>query len=300
MLSPAATQRLAPVLRRLQATFDHQRRKAIDPVEFPHRFRRREDIEVAALISTSLAYGRVDLFRPKLETLFAAMGPSPADFAAGFDPRRHSKAFAGFCYRFNVPADLAVLTAGAGSLLRQAGTLEVGLKPSVPLQESLSAFAKAIRGAPRKGIEAALGPVRGLDHLLPEPTRGSTSKRLLLFLRWMVRGPDEVDFGLWKTVSPSELVIPLDTHIARMSRHLGLTERTDLSWRTAMDITDSLRTIDPADPVRFDFALCHFGMSGACPLRSSRSVCLACPLLAACRTGQRLTRRKLEKGRVAS
>ena len=295
MLDPEHARHLAPLLRELHATFDHQRRRAVDPVEFAHRYRRREDIEVAALLSASLAYGRVDLFRPKLAALFEAMGPSPGDFAASFDPRRHARVFEGFRYRFNVPADLAVLTAGAGALLRRGGSLESGFDAQLPLQEALSGFAATLRGVPRAAIERALGPVRGLAHLVPEPLRGSTSKRLLLFMRWMVRGPDGVDFGLWRTVSPARLVIPLDTHIARMSKHLGLTARRDLSWRTAVEVTDALRLVDARDPVKFDFALCHFGMSGDCPLRPEALHCRACLLRGACNTGQRLTRRKLEK-----
>jgi endonuclease III len=110
----------------------------------------------------------------------------------------------------------------------------------------------------------------------------------------MIRGPDEVDLGLWKGVPPSALVIPLDTHVQRIARNLGLTRREDASWRTASEITENLRAIDPADPVRFDFALCHLGMSGACPARREAARCAACPLAAACggaaRRGGGLTR----------
>ncbi|HZN92334.1 MAG TPA: DUF2400 family protein [Myxococcales bacterium] len=120
---------------------------------------------------------------------------------------------------------------------------------------------------------------------------GGAAKRLNLYLRWMVRGPDEVDFGIWTRVSPARLVIPLDTHIHRMARHLGLTRRKTAGWKTAEEITAALRRIDPADPVKYDFALCHFGMSGACPLKPARAVCEGCALLPACRTGRRMTAR---------
>jgi endonuclease III len=104
----------------------------------------------------------------------------------------------------------------------------------------------------------------------------------------MVRGPDSIDFGLWKRVSPSQLVMPLDTHVMRISRWLGLTRRATIGWAAAEEITASLRLLDAADPVRYDFALCHYGMSGACPARPVRDHCLACPLKGVCRVGRRL------------
>jgi uncharacterized protein (TIGR02757 family) len=135
-----------------------------------------------------------------------------------------------------------------------------------------------------------MGPARALDHLLPDASRGAACKRLLLYLRWMVRR-DDVDLGAWEgIVPPSALVIPLDTHVSRLSRLLGLTCRADLSWRTAEEITASLRRLSPEDPVRYDFALCHLGMSGACPARRSAERCRACPLAPACPTGRRAAR----------
>jgi endonuclease III len=98
-----------------------------------------------------------------------------------------------------------------------------------------------------------------------------------------------VDFGLWD-VAPALLVIPLDTHIARMARNLGLTARRDLSWRTAEEITASLRRLDPVDPVKYDFALCHFGMSGACPSQRRGDRCVECVLRQGCGPGSRIVR----------
>jgi uncharacterized protein (TIGR02757 family) len=100
----------------------------------------------------------------------------------------------------------------------------------------------------------------------------------------MVRGPDAVDLGAWRGIVPAAaLVVPLDTHVHRVARCLGLTRRRDASWRTAEEITAALRRVDPDDPVRYDFALCHLGMSGACPARRDRARCAPCPLAAACR-----------------
>ena len=292
-LSARAAGELKPRLEAFLAGADPSDRIRFDPVELPHRYREREDIEVAALLSASLAYGRADLFKPKLEHLFASMGASPAGFVRQLDLARARELLGGFVYRFNVGADLAVLLFGMQAALKTHGGLEAlfleQLGRRSTLHQALSGFTGAIRaGANLVEVRRALGRTRGLDHLLPSPLGPGAAKRLNLFLRWMVRGPDAVDFGLWKRVSPSLLMIPLDTHIGRISRHLGLTSRKDLSWRTAEEITASLRRLDAQDPVRFDFALCHYGMSGACPVRPVRENCKRCPLRRSCRVGRRL------------
>jgi uncharacterized protein (TIGR02757 family) len=147
-----------------------------------------------------------------------------------------------------------------------------------------------VRGALERFLGALLDPVlpaagpgrRRLLHLLPSPTRGSACKRPNLMLRWMVRGPDGVDLGLWKGVPTRALVIPLDTHVHRIARFVGLTRRADLSWRTAEEVTAGLRRLDADDPVRFDFPLSHLGISRRCTARPVPSSCAACPLREVC------------------
>lgn len=277
------------------ASFPSRTRMEADPISFAHRYARPEDQEVVALISASLAYGRVELFTPKLEALFRAMGPSPAAFCAGLEFARDAHAFEGFQYRFNLPGDLALLCEGIGELLRaHGGRLAPAFDGSLPLQEALARLLDRVR-TPRRAPEllARFGPARGLAHLLPDPRRGAACKRHLLFLRWMVRGPDGIDLGLWGHVSPGALLIPLDTHVHRIARHLGFTKRSDLSWRTSEEVTAVLRAFDPLDPVRFDFPLCHHGMSGGCPARLEVKHCRACPLRSACTTGKRLLGREM-------
>lgn len=264
-------------------------RIAFDPIEFPRRYKSPRDVEVSALLAACLAYGRVDLFKPKVESLLAAMGKSPARFVSNLDPPAAKRLLGGFVYRFNVGADLAVLLLGMGRVLREQGSLEELFvsATAASLHERLSAFTGAIRSnAPLGAIRRTLGKERGLNHLLPSPLGAGAAKRLNLFLRWMVRGPDGVDLGVWTRVSPSKLIIPLDTHISRLSLRLGLTRRKDLSWRTAEEITAALRKIDPLDPVRFDFTLCHHGMSGFCPAKPISENCAVCVLRPACRVGR--------------
>jgi len=122
---------------------------------------------------------------------------------------------------------------------------------------------------------------RQRDFLFPRPERGSACKRHNLFLRWVVRGPDGVDLGLWSAVSPRDLVVPLDTHMARLGCALGFTRRKTPDWRMAEEITASLRLACPEDPVKFDYPLTRLGILGVCT-RSRRGVCGSCPVASLC------------------
>ncbi|MGC3997294.1 MAG: TIGR02757 family protein [Anaeromyxobacter sp.] len=289
-LTPARAAALRPLLDRLDGALDRAARVAADPVEFPRACAAPADAEVAGLLAVSLAYGRADVFKPVVARALHAMGPSPARFAEAFAAAPDPAAFEGVVYRFNRPPDLAALVAGIGELRRRHGGLgarfaalfrEAGGGPEA-LRPALAAFAAELREGPHTAALLRGRGLRGLRHLLPDPAGPGASKRWNLYLRWMVRGPDGVDLGLWPGVPPSALVVPLDTHVHRVARALGLTRRKDASWRTAEEITASLRRLDPDDPVRFDFALCHMGMSGLCPARRDPARCEACLLGAAC------------------
>ncbi len=288
---------LRPLLERFFAQTKWHERIGYDPVEFPRRYRDPRDVEVSALLSASLAYGRADLFRPKLETLHRAMGPSPAAFVRALDVPGAKTLLDGFVYRFNVGTDVAALLLGMGRVLREQGSLEAPFVEGMraegvsEVRAGLTALTTELRRLPMTELRRAMGPERGLEHLVPSKQGAGAAKRLNLFLRWVVRGPDEVDLGVWKRVPASALVIPLDTHVMRMAHNLGLTTRNDVSWRTAEEVTASLRLLDPDDPVRFDFPLCHWGMSGACPAEPKATNCEACALLATCRVGPKVVKR---------
>jgi len=297
---------LAPLLLRLDATLDRAARLAADPVELPRRYASPDDQEVAGLLAACLAYGRADLFKPVLVRLLDQLGGSPATavdaIAAALGAGGATSAggpgnaallgrFAWFRYRFNQPADLAALLAAIGHLRLAHGSLGArfaalyareGGEPAA-LRPALAAFATELREAPPVAALLEGRGLRGLRHLLPDAAGPGAAKRWNLYLRWMVRGPDAVDLGAWRGVPRAALLMPLDTHIHRVARRLGLTRRTDAGWRTAEEITAGLRLVDSADPVRYDFALCHLGMSGACPPRLTPAHCAACPLVSACR-----------------
>jgi uncharacterized protein (TIGR02757 family) len=291
----ARVARLAPILDRFQRGFDAAVRLSADPVEFPRRYADPGDAEVAGLLAACLAYGRADVFKPRIEWVLGLAAPSPAGFADRLSREPRTGPLAGFRYRFNTGDDVAALLAAAGWIRRRHGSLGARFavllgeaareRPAAPLREALTRFAAEVREAPPALELLASRGGRGIRHLCPDPGAGGAAKRWNLYLRWMVRGPDGVDLGLWKGVPTSALVVPLDTHVARVARRLGLTRRRDLSWRTAEEVTAALRVADPGDPVRFDFALCHLGMSGHCPPRRSPERCAICRLAEGCEAG---------------
>ncbi len=122
----------------------------------------------------------------------------------------------------------------------------------------------------------------GYRHWFPRPSTGGACKRMLLFLRWMIRR-EAPDFGLWTAVPPAALLIPVDTHIENMARALGLTRRRSRNWKMTEEITRGLRRLDPTDPVKYDFSLCHTRMSGQCLDRRDAAVCAPCRLRSVCR-----------------
>ena len=277
----------------MYAEIDLEARLASDPVRFPRRYRARRDREVAGLFAAGLAYGRVDLFAEVLEALFAILDRAggPAAFVDGFEAQdahclRHLR------YRFNTGIDFALLVAGLRRLYARVETLESLLLPvEASIEAGLVRLVEALRAevlaaAPGLGLEVQTFNQlpRGLRYLLPSPASGSACKRWNLYLRWMVRSEaDGVDLGIWDQVPASALVVPLDTHVLRIARFIGLTHRRDGSWRTALEVTEGLRRLDPIDPVRFDFSLAHLGISGACQGARHPRVCPSCPLDPVCR-----------------
>ncbi|MFL5439133.1 MAG: TIGR02757 family protein [Myxococcales bacterium] len=282
----ARAARVGPALEQLLAETSVPERVRGDPVELVHRYRDPLDIEIAGLLCAALAYGRVDLFKPRLSRLLDQLGPHPARVARDAEAPELLQRTADFSYRMTGPQDVACLLYGAGRLLREHGSIGAffaqAYRERGNLRDALAGLVDELLGADFTPLLGQQGPTRRLKHLLPHPSRGSACKRLNLYLRWMVRGPDGVDFGLWD-VPAEALVVPLDTHVHRIGRFVGLTSRKDLSWKTAEDVTRRLRQLDAADPVRFDFALSHLGISGQCASRRDARRCEGCPLKPICR-----------------
>ncbi|HIJ80606.1 MAG TPA: TIGR02757 family protein [Desulfuromonadales bacterium] len=244
---------------------------ANDPLSFCHRFSDPADREVAAVVASSFAYGAIGIILRTLDSIFSEMGASPRRYVERFDPRRGLMTFAGFKHRFNGGRDLCALLWAVRSMIEQSGSVEEffmgGYDPAVEdVGRALNAYSSAVL---KFDFQPVFGP-HGIPadsyfpFLFPAPISGSACKRLCMFLRWLVRPSDGFDLGIWKGISTAQLVIPVDTHISRISRYLGLTFRKSADWRMAREITSSLRQLDPADPTRYDFALAHLGISDGC------------------------------------
>lgn len=270
----------------VRARCNVEARRAADPVHFVHRYESREDQEIVALIASSLAFGNVKALCAKIEDVLARIGPRIALMAD--DAEAIHDRLSGFRHRLYTGRDVALLVVGARRMQRAHGSLGASFMRELamgrPLREALKSWVVELR---ERGGFSSFGAKngRGADHLLPDPSRGSAVKRLMLFLRWMVRPADGVDLGLWN-VHPSSLVIPLDTHIHKLSRNIGLTTRTAADYRAAEEITAALSRLDPNDPTKYDFSLCHLGMLQSCPSQKDPVRCEGCGVKPVCRHWQ--------------
>ena len=270
---------LRRALEQLRADTHRQRIVERDPLACVLAYPAPEDREVAGLIAALLAYGRVDLLCAHLREVLRCLGEHPASRLRAGLPRLPELA-----YRFHRTEDLRALLSGMRTLLLRHGSLGQAFqrhwRSSRELRAALSAFVEELRAA-----SGEAGP--GLRFLLADPLRGGACKRWLLFLRWMARSdPGDPDPGPWSRWLPaSELLVPLDTHLVRVSRRLGFTARRTASWRMAEEVTAILRRLCGEDPLRYDMPLCYLGIRGYCPPKLGVGACMRCPLVRACPTG---------------
>jgi len=282
-------------LEALSAAVDAPARIATDPIAFARRYADPRDAEIAGLVAAMLAFGRVDLFRPVVARILATADGrgGPRAYVEAFVPDRDGADLADVVYRWNRGIDFTLLFATLRRVIGRHGGLEplfAGWRPTHgdvgrALDQGVSALrAAAVEVAPSCGIPARsfADLPRGFRYFLPSPSDGSACKRWNMYLRWMARPADGVDLGLWTAVPTRALVVPLDTHVGRIANLVGLTRRTDGSWRTAVEVTRNLARLDPDDPVRFDFALAHLGISGRCRGERDDAICPACPLQPVC------------------
>ena len=280
---------LKPALDRLYLAFNDPN-AAADPIQIVRRFSRNDDREVVGFVAAALAFGRVSSVLQSIERVLAVMGPRPAAYVRRFAPAREAPRFAGIVHRWTRERDLVALLWVMHQMMEHAGTIErfflAGDRPSDPdVGAALDSFSQRALALDLRQAYGTVPARPGVCYFFPRPSAGSACKRLNLFLRWMIRH-DGLDLGVWAGVSPARLVVPLDTHVIRVGRCLGLTRYTAAGWKMAADITASLRALDAADPVRYDFSLCHLGMMNACgfsrPQRDAQ-----CPLRGLCRPAAR-------------
>ena len=227
----------------------------LDPLICMGRFKDPRDIEIAGLVAAALAYGRAEIIIRNVQRIFEVTGPHPAVFAREVTLSRKTELLRDFRHRFNDGLDIALLLHSAGSLCKRHGSLESlfasGLAANADtIKDALDNFTTTIR---LEALQLAPERKKSFNYLLPSPASGSACKRGNMFLRWMVRRPDGIDLGAWKRISPSRLVMPLDTHVARIARSLGLSRRRTADWRMAEEVTAKLRRLDPDDPAPLRF-----------------------------------------------
>lgn len=234
-----------------------------DAIEPALSFSDRRDQEFVAFICSILAYGRVDQIKKSIHKLVDPLGKSPSSRLVQMSDADLWDLVFGWKHRFNTEDDVVLVLHWLRTVYRDFESLEKFLSP----QKEWSA-ADLIENFVKKLTELPTGdfgplPKKGSSFwfLLPRPSSGGACKRMNLFLRWMV-GTSDADLSLWSSFDKSKLVIPLDTHVLKQSQRLRLTQRKSADWKTAQEITDALKKLDPKDPTRFDFAICHLGMKG--------------------------------------
>lgn len=218
-----------------------------DPLRFLFKYEDIRDREIAGLIASSLAYGRVAQIQKSVDSILEKM-PSPRKFIMETSPEESTRVFDGFKHRFTTLQELIIFFEGIKNVIQDYGSLEHCFledyqKTDENIYNSLLNFSSRILKS---------SPCR--SSLIPDPEKKSAFKRMNLFLRWMIRS-DSVDPGGWINIHPSKLIYPLDTHIHRLGLALGLTQRAQNDYRAAVEITNGFREISPNDPVKYDYAL---------------------------------------------
>ena len=230
-----------------------------DPLETVVVYNNLQDREVAGLLASSMAYGRVAALLVPLKKILGIMGSSPADFVSEKSEEQMFDLFEGIIHRFAAPAEFAALLAGSGAALRKYGSLESVLLKGYLSEDGATDIIRGLKYFTDFIKENASG---NPGHLLPDPLKGSACKRLLLYLRWMVRN-DSVDPGGWNRIRISDLLLPLDTWTYRISLRAGWTERKSADMKTVIEVSRALAEINPEDPVKYDFSLSRFGIRSA-------------------------------------
>lgn len=214
-----------------------------------------QNVEIAAFLASLFAYGNRKVFIKKLDELFQIMNNDPLEFVLNFDP----KTLKGFNYRFAKDVDIIEVFNILNKLYSKDGGLKKLFEYGYELDNSILTMLQAVTDYFYSNVKNEVG--MGFYHLIPCPKNGGAMKRMNMFLRWMVRKPP-VDLGVWDFIERSELLIPLDVHVARVSREMGILKRNSNDFKAVLELSENLRKFDPNDPVKFDFAMFGVGIWG--------------------------------------
>lgn len=230
---------------------------ALDPISIPHRFSKKQDIEIAGFFAAVLAWGQRKTIINKSLELFEMMDNAPHDFILNHS-EEDLKPFLNFKHRTFNDIDTLYFLAFFKWHYQNHDSLEDAF--SIGWKDEPDIMGKLLANFHDYFFQLEDAPQRTRKHIAT-PKRKSACKRINMFLRWMVRSDDNgVDFGIWKTIKPNQLICPCDLHVDRVGRKLGLITRKQTDWQTALELTEKLRGFDSEDPVKYDFALFGLGV----------------------------------------
>lgn len=254
-MDPLTRRRL--VLERLRAEYHRRDFTDKDPIRFLYAFADPSDREIAGLVASAFAFGRVQSILNTVELVLQRLGPGPGAFVDRASDRQLQRAFSGLRHRWSTGEELAAMLGAARELRRTHGSLGQSLACRVKANDET-----LVPGLGEWMCDWRTCGAGTNNSLLSDPAKGSACKRLFLYFRWMIR-QDEIDPGGWAGMSPAQLVVPVDVHLFTIARILGLTRRRQPNLKTALDITHALRRISPDDPVQYDFSLTRPGIFAA-------------------------------------
>lgn len=232
---------------------------AKDPIFIPHAYTRLEDIEIAAFFAAIFAWGNRTTIINKSKELLERMDNAPYEFCIRHQPKDLKKLL-GFAHRTFNDTDLLYTIAFFKKHYTHQKSLESAFFKNQKTGRTIQSVEEGLTHFHEYFFLSEYAPERTRKHIA-HPKAGSTCKRLNMFLRWMVRKDRHgVDFGIWSAISPSNLIIPIDVHVARVARSMGILKRKQTDWQAALELTNYLRTLDPKDPVKYDFALFSLGV----------------------------------------
>lgn len=222
-----------------------------DPVQFIHRFKNKKDVELAGFIASLLAYGSRVQFIKKLDDLFINIAHNePLNFILNFEP----ELIGDFNYRFGKPVDFISIF----KILKELYDTTDGLEELFNYGHQQGKMFETVVDYFYARADKSVG--QGFYQMIPNPRNNGAMKRMCMYLRWMVR-KSSVDVGIWKFMKPSELFIPLDVHVGRISRQMGLLTRKANDFKAVEELTDKLKEFCPEDPVKYDFAMFGYGVN---------------------------------------
>src|SRR5574344_820452 len=224
-----------------------------DPVQFPNRFNNPKDIEIACFIAARFAYGNRKVFIKKLNELFVIAQNQPLDYVLNFEPN----SLKGFNYRFSKDFDIIEIFKILKKLYLRDGGLKSLFKYGYEQEKDIQKMLQVVTDYFYSNQKNEVG--QGFYHMVPNPSHGGAMKRMNMYLRWLVR-KSPVDLGIWDFIPRSELLIPLDVHVARLSREMGLLKRNSNDFKAVLELTSKLKEFCPQDPIKYDFAIFGLGV----------------------------------------